>query len=118
MTLVARIRSFLSALFRRRRLERDMEREWQFHRDARIGARMAEGLTRVDAERQARVEFGDPLRWKEQGHEAHGLRWVLDVGADVRYAVRQMRRAPGFSLIATLTVALGVGVSTALFSVI
>jgi predicted permease len=117
MTVLARLRSFLSALVGRRRLERDMEREWQFHRDARIDALIAGGLTRADAERQARVEFGDPLRWKEEGREAHGLRWVLDVGADVRYALRCLRRAPGFSLATISMLTLGIGLVAGAYSV-
>ena len=72
MTLLARLRSFMAALLRGRTIERDMEDEWRFHVEARADALAAEGVPRDQAVRQARSEFGDPLRWKEGGREAAG----------------------------------------------
>jgi hypothetical protein len=63
MTLLARLRSFIAALVRGRRIEQDMEDEWRFHVEARADALAAEGVPRDQAVRQARSEFGDPLRW-------------------------------------------------------
>jgi putative ABC transport system permease protein len=102
----------------RRRLEREMDLEWQFHIDARTDALIAAGVSRDEAERQARVEFGDLLRWKEQGREARGIGWMQDLGSDAQYALRQMRRAPVFSGVVIATLTLGIGANTAIFSLV
>lgn len=109
MSALARIKSFLAALMRRRRLEAEMDEEWRFHLDARIDALISAGLSKADAERHAAREFGDPLRWKEQGREARGTQWFQDTWSDVHYAVRQMRRAPTFAAVAIATLALAIG---------
>jgi putative ABC transport system permease protein len=113
-----RVRSFLSALFRRRRLEADMEAEWRSHVDAHVGALVAAGMSPADARRRARMDFGDPLRWKEQAFEVRGVGWVNGLGADIRYGLRQMQRAPVFTATVLVTLAAGIGLNTAVFSVI
>jgi putative ABC transport system permease protein len=118
MTMLARVRSFLSALFRRRRLESDMEAEWRAHLDAHADALVAAGMSPADARRRARMDFGDPLRWKEQALDVRGVGWVNGLGADIRYGLRQMRRAPVFAAAVLVTLAAGIGLNTAVFSVI
>jgi putative ABC transport system permease protein len=118
MNRLPRLRSFLSALFRRRRLEADMEAEWRAHLDAHIDALVAAGMSPADASRRARVDFGDPLRWKEQALEVRGVGWVNGLVADIRYGFRQMRRAPVFTATVLVTLAAGIGLNTAVFSVI
>ena len=97
MTTFAAWRSFARAFLRRREMERDMESELQFHIEARADHLVTLGLDHAAATRQARREFGDPLRWKEQGREARGLRLIDEARADVRYAVRWLRRSPTFA---------------------
>ena len=118
MTSFSRLRSFLSALFRRRRLEADMEAEWRAHLDAHADALVAAGMSPADARRRARNDFGDQLRWKEQAFEARGVGWVNGLGADIRYGLRQMRRTPVFTATVLMTLAAGIGLNTAVFSVI
>jgi len=118
VTWLAMLRSFLGALLRRRRLERDMDSELRFHLEARADDLVAAGLDRADALRRARRELGDPLRWKEQGREARGLRLVDQLGADVRYGVRWLRRSPAFATAAVVSIAVGIGANTAIFSLV
>jgi hypothetical protein len=92
VNVASRLRSFLSTLIWRRRVEREMDEEWQFHVDARADALVDAGLTRHEAERVARAEFGDPLRWKEQGREARGLRLIHELRSDIQYAPSAFRR--------------------------
>jgi putative ABC transport system permease protein len=118
MTWLSRLRSFVAALVRSRKLEREMEEEWQFHVEARADALAAEGLSRDAAIKRAQAEFGDPLRWKESGREARGVVWIYDLAADLRYGLRQLHRAPVFATTAVVTLALGIGANTLAFSII
>jgi putative ABC transport system permease protein len=95
-----------------------MEVEWRAHLDAHTNALVASGLSPEEASRRARVDFGNPLGWKEQAIEVRGVGWVNGLGADVRYGLRQMRRAPVFTVAVLLTLAMGIGLNTAVFSVI
>jgi predicted permease len=115
---VARLRSLARALLLRRRLERDMDAELELHLEARADDLVAAGLDRATALRRAREELGDPLRWKEQGREARGLGLFDRVATDVRYGLRSLRRTPGFALAAILSIAVGIGVNTAVFSLV
>jgi putative ABC transport system permease protein len=95
-----------------------MEAEWRAHLDAHVDALVASGISPADARRRAHIEFGDPLRWKEQAFEVRGVGWVSGLGADIRYGLRQMRRAPVFTATVLITLAAGIGLNTAVFSVI
>jgi predicted permease len=116
--MTTKLRSFLSALVRGRRLEREMEEEWRFHLDERVDALMAAGVSRREAQQIARLEFGDPLRWKEEGREARGLRLIYELRSDVQYALRQMGRARTATLVIMATLALAIGANTAIFTLV
>jgi putative ABC transport system permease protein len=95
-----------------------MEAEWRAHLDAHVDTLVAAGMSPADAQRRARMDFGDPLRWKEQALEVRGVGWVNGLGADLRYGFRQMRRTPVFTATVLVTLAAGIGLNTAVFSVI
>jgi putative ABC transport system permease protein len=116
--VLARVRSFAAALLRGRRLEREMDEEWFFHLEARADALARQGLPRDQAIRRARLEFGDPLRWKEGSREARGVRWLYDLATDLRYGLRQLRRAPVFAAAVVVALALGIGANTLAFSIL
>src|SRR5918997_3954270 len=109
--------SWLARLLNRRALERDLDREVRFHVDAATDDYVRAGLPREEARRRALVDFGGVERFKEEARDARGTRWAEDWWADTRYALRAMARAPGFSAAAALTLALGLGANTALWSV-
>ena len=89
-----------------------------FHVDSLARDYARDGLSDVDAQRAARRQFGNLTRLKERGHDERTMRLVEDVTRDVRHAARGLWRSPGFSLAVILTLALGIGGNTAVFSVV
>ena len=115
---LARVIRTLRAAVSQRRLEREMDDEWRFHLEARTDDLVKAGLEREAAARQARDEFGAVTRWKEQGREALGLRLLGQVTTDARYGLRWLRRSPALATAAILSIAVGIGANTAIFSLV
>lgn len=117
MSPPTRLRSFLASLARRSRLERDMDEELRFHVEARAADLARSGVPPAEADRRARIEFGNVEGYKEGCREERGLRWPDELRQDLRFAFRALRRNPGFAVVAVSTIALGIGVNTAMLTV-
>lgn len=106
-----------SRLWRRNKLEQDLGRELQFHIAERIAALRSSGLSEDEARRHVRQEFGGIEQVKEECRDARGTRWMEDIYRDIRFALRSLLRTPGFSLLAISVLTLGIGATTAMFSI-
>ena len=111
------IGSRVAWLFRRSRFDREFEEEVRFHIQARADDLEQAGLSGAEALRQARREFGSPLRSREETRSAWQIRWLEDLGSDLRYAARAVRRNRALALAAVGSLALGIGANTTIFSV-
>jgi predicted permease len=103
---------------RNRRMERELERELRYHIDRRVDDLVSKGISRADARRQVAIEFGGVTQVQDEVRDAWVWRWLSNGQRDLQYAARLLRRNPVFAATALLSIALGIGASTAVFSLI
>jgi hypothetical protein len=104
--------------FRRGNLESGLERELRYHIDRRVSDLVQSGLPEREAQRRAMLELGGLAQVREEVRDVWLTRWLRDFAYDLRFSARSFRRSPSFAATAVLSLALGIGATTAIYSLV